>query len=85
MARQCICKKDYQVTASDYISPRNHSPIYNKTIFQQNIPYWFYNHGDEFYVAPDKKYLKDISRWNTYIEMFNEDEFDEYFYFEKKI
>jgi len=84
MARECKCKKDWKVRCRDYIAKGKHSDVYMKTIFQEGCEYFFYNKGEDFFVTTEKRYLKDIERFNIYIEEMNEVEFDKHFDCEKK-
>jgi|SRR5665647_470527 len=75
MARECKCKKNNDFSFS--IGKQS-------SLYEKDKIYFFYNKGDFFYISEDKKWLKDINRWNIYIEGMEKDEFDEYFEYEKK-
>jgi hypothetical protein len=74
MARECKCKKNY----NNSFSPGKLNPLYEKDKI-----YFFYNKGDSFYISNEKKWLKDISRWDIYIDGMKKEEFEEYFDYER--
>jgi len=80
MARKCKCVKDYKVTARK----DKNDPVFLLTIFNNNEEYYFYNKGELFYVTTKPNYLKDMDRYNIFIEELSEDEFDNHFTTEKK-
>ena len=75
MARECKCLRNYEINFSD----GELRPLFIK----DNI-YFFFNKGDSFYISNDKKYLKDMVRFDINIELMEIEEFDEYFEYTKK-
>jgi len=81
---ECKCKKDYKESRIAYLGDGKHSDMYCVILFKEGESYWFHNKGsNEFYVTTDKKYLKDINRWNSYIEEMNGEMFDRHFTYDK--
>ena len=83
---ECKCKLDYKESRIKYLGDGKHSDIYWATLFDKDETYWFHNKGpNEFYVTHDKKYLKDLNRHNTYIEVMYKIMFDRHFIYDKII
>lgn len=77
MAKETLCIKNYYITCGEIINGKNE--VTNELLFENGKTYYFYNQKEIFYVAKEKKYMKDISRFNIFIEEMNEKEFTEYF------
>jgi hypothetical protein len=83
MAIKCKCIKEY---GYDYRTS-NVSPWYQEVQFYKDNDYLFYNKGSEYYVCIDLvngvKYLKNISRYNVFIEEMPKELFDQHFICDK--
>ena len=77
MAKETKCIKDYYITCCEMINVKNE--IINELLFEKGEKYYFYNQKEIFYVTKDKKYMKDINRFNIFIEEMSENNFNEYF------
>lgn len=79
MSKNCKCIKNYTQTAIDYLGNKKHSEIYDLIIFQEGKDYLWANKGNTYYVSSKKDYLRDINRWNIFVEEIDEDIFKEHF------
>ena len=77
MAKETKFIKDYYITCGEMINGKNE--IINELLFEKGETYYFYNQKEIFYVTKDKKYMKDINRFNIFIEEMSENNFNEYF------
>ena len=76
---KCICIKDYTVTASNYLGNKQQGPIYNMVMFNNGNKYYFRYLDGIYYVAQNTKHLRDMNRYNSYIEVLTSDQFNEHF------
>lgn len=78
MAKECMCKKDYTQTCIKYLGDGKQ---FNKVIFPQGSTCYYFERNDDYYVSMTKKYLNNVSYYNTYIEVLDETEFLDHFNF----
>lgn len=79
MSKECNCIKDYTVTTRDYLGNKQHGPIYNQIIFNEGKKCYYRLIDGTYYISAIRNYLRDISRYNTYVEELSEKQFKEHF------
>lgn len=81
LVKKCKCKKEYKIKVRKYLGEKKHGPIEEQVIFENGLTYYYtYKSNDNlYYITGDKKYLTDINYYNTNIEEFKLNEFNEYF------